>query len=98
MTFLLVGWTPAGSPRTDARSSVGIPIYLPVLTRVVEGVRRRLGAGAQIELGEDARHVVLCRTAADHEPLGDLGVRETLGEKGKHLGFAGRQCAGAGSP
>src|SRR4051794_183363 len=45
----------------------------------------RLGAAAEVELGEDACHVVLRGATADHEPLGDLRVGATLGQECEHV-------------
>ena len=45
------------------------------------GVDDRLHPVAQIELGQDAGHEGLDRLPADHEFLGDLGVRQTAGHQ-----------------
>src|SRR5919198_1862867 len=56
--------------------------------RLADRVDGSLGPAAQAELGEDARHVVLGGAAADHQPLGDVGVRQPVGEEREDLGLA----------
>ena len=51
------------------------------LEALAHGVRGRLGAAAHAELGEHAADVVLGGLRRDHEPLGDLGVREPGGDQ-----------------
>ena len=50
-----------------------------------DGVGGGLGPVAQVELGEDAAHVVRRRLAADVQALGDLGVRQPGAEEPQHL-------------
>ncbi len=40
-----------------------------------------LSAVGDTDLGEDVREMGLHRGATDEQPLGDLGVRETLGDE-----------------
>jgi hypothetical protein len=47
-----------------------------------------LDAVAQAELLEDVRHVGLDRRVADDQPLGDLGVREVLGDQAEDVELA----------
>ena len=51
----------------------------------------RHGAIADADLGVDALDVVAGRLARDHEPLGDLLVRQALGDEAKHLELPRRQ-------
>jgi hypothetical protein len=39
----------------------------------------KLGAGGEVQLGEDVRQVGLDGPSGDEEPVADLGVRETVG-------------------
>jgi hypothetical protein len=59
----------------------------------LEGVRGCLGSIPKSELAEDVADVVSCRLRADHLPVGDLGVRESLREKREHLALPAREVA-----
>jgi len=50
-----------------------------------------LGRGGQLELGEDAGHVLLHRPACDHERFGDCLVAASLGHQFQDVVLAGRQ-------
>ena len=69
---------------------------------LARGVRGRLGAAAHAELGEHAADVVLGGLGRDHQPLGDLGVRQAGGDEAEHLALARRQlvalAAGRAAP
>jgi hypothetical protein len=49
------------------------------------------GAGGQVELGEDARHVLLDGAQRDEELVRDRLVRTSLGHKLQHLALSRRQ-------
>jgi hypothetical protein len=53
-------------------------------------VRERgcLGAGADMELGQDAAHVMLGSLRADEQARGNLGVREPITDQGEDLALA----------
>ena len=70
---------------------------------VAHGVRSRLGAATQSQLREDVGDVVLRGARADHEAIGDLGVRAAFCEQAEHLALAAgqqrcsaRPCASGG--
>src|SRR5213593_2406262 len=46
---------------------------------------------AEVELGENALHVVLDRVLADHQTLGDLGVGEARRHQLQHLQLSGSE-------
>ena len=48
----------------------------------------RLAAGADIELSQDRRDVMVDRFLGDDEPLGDLRVTQPVGEQHEHLELA----------
>ena len=52
------------------------------------GVRGRLGAAAHAELREHASDVVLGGLRRDHEPVGDLGVRQPRRDQAQDLALA----------
>ena len=66
-----------------------------------------LAPGGEAELGEDVLDVVLRGAFGEHQPLGDLPVRQAFGDQRGHLGLAraqavrrsrrsaARQCGGA---
>src|SRR5215212_6166825 len=56
-----------------------------------------LEAGVDAELGVDSGEVVADRLGGQVEPLGDLGVPQSFGNQGQHLGFAGGQASRMGS-
>ena len=65
-----------GSPGPTPGASVGLPIRATgPFDSLAHRVRGRLGAAPQVELGEDARDVVLGGSPADVQALGDLRVR-----------------------
>src|SRR3954447_12575837 len=69
--------------------------------RLADGVGGGLRAAAKAELGEDARHMVFGGAAADHQAIGDVGVREAVGEQRQDLGLAlgeGPVGPGPGAP
>src|SRR5438552_2345915 len=41
-----------------------------------DAISSRLASIAEVQLGEDALHVILDRMLANHQTLGDLGIRE----------------------
>src|SRR5690349_11194765 len=53
------------------------------------------GARAHAELGHDVRHVAVHGVLAEHEPLGDLAVREPVGHEREHLVLARAELAAA---
>lgn len=64
---------PSGSPREPAtRHSIG----------------RGLSPVPQVEFGEDVLRMVLHSVLADHEAVGDLGVREALDQELQHVHLA----------
>ena len=62
----------------------------PVRVGVDDGLRAVAGA----DLGEDVVDVALDRRGADHEPLGDLGVGQALGDQAEHLDLARGEVVG----
>src|SRR6266545_6932230 len=65
-----------------------IPVRVPASRRwpqVEQGEGGCLGAAANSELGEDVADVVAGRLGADEQPLGDLGVGESLGDEPEDL-------------
>src|SRR5215217_919983 len=85
--------TPA-LPRRRGTASVELPSPLRVFAGPAHRVRRGLGASMKVELGEDARDVVLGRASADHQPLRDLGIRAAFCEQAEYLVLAAceRRC------
>ena len=71
----------ASSPATASASG---------LEPLADGVRGRLGAGAHAELAEHPADVVLGGLRRDHQPVGDLGVREPGGDQRQDLALARR--------
>lgn len=60
-----------------------------------------LGPASQVQLRQNVAHVIASRLCADEQPLCDLGVGQTLGEKLQNLEFSPRQAPntlGADSP
>ena len=53
----------------------------------MDRVAHQLVATAQLQLAQDALHVVLDRAHADDQPVRDLGVRVALGDQPQHLGL-----------
>src|SRR5829696_5463642 len=74
-----------------AGSSPDRAIFVEVARRRGDGDRR--GAGRHAETDEDIRDVAVHGVLADDEPLGDLPVRQTLGDQRQHLGFAPGEIA-----
>src|SRR5690606_27748040 len=67
----------------------GAQVLLPSGHQAVAvGVDDRLDAVAQVEFGEDARHVRLDRLLAEHQRGGDLAVRQAVGDEAEHFQFA----------
>src|SRR4051812_17582242 len=66
--------------RPAAPSSVAVE---PPLDRVAG----ELHAVVHLELAQRVLHVVLDGPVGDHEPVGDLAVREPLGDHPEHLGL-----------
>ena len=58
------------------------------------GVCRSGGPGGETELVQDVRHVPVHRVLAQHQPLGDLPVRQSLREECEHLALTRRDLAG----
>src|SRR5215213_3400062 len=82
--------TPA-LPRRRGTASVELPRALRVFGGPAHRVRGDLGAATKVELGEDARDVVLGGARADHQPLRDPGIRAALCEQAQHLVLASRE-------
>ena len=59
---------------------------------LADGIEHRLSAVIDVEFGKDIVDVVLDCFFADAKPLGDLLVRETLGDQGEHLLLAGGEA------
>ena len=73
---------PAGTaPATSVSDVAGAGLDQPALVRE----DHQLGAVAQAELGEDARHVRLDGRRSDEQALGDLGVGGPPGDGDHHL-------------
>jgi hypothetical protein len=51
-------------------------------------------AGADTQLGKHGGNVMADGLLADHEPRGDLGVRQTLRNQLQDLAFSPRQAGG----
>src|SRR5436305_8080121 len=58
--------------------------------RLAQGDRDRLGAGVGLQLREDVPDVALDRLLRDEEPLGDIAVREAVGQQLQDLALARR--------
>src|SRR5688500_16976306 len=67
---------------------------LDLLARALHGHRHRR-ARRHVELDEEVRDMPFDRLAAEHEPLGDLAVRQSLGDEPRHLLLARGQTAAA---
>src|SRR5215203_1272879 len=79
--------TPA-SRRRRGTASVKVPRPLRVFGAPAHRVRGGLGAATKVELGEDARNVMLGGARADYQPLPDLGIRAAFCEQAQHLVLA----------
>src|SRR5215217_2390382 len=79
--------TPA-SRRRRGTASVELPRSLRVFGGPAYRVGGGLGAATKVELGEDARDVVLGGACADNQPFRDLGIRAAFCEQAQHLVFA----------
>src|SRR5689334_4298096 len=55
---------------------------------LAQRVERRLGSAGQVQLGEDAADVGAHGALADHSAVGDLLVREPLGDQAQNLDLA----------
>ena len=53
-------------------------------------------ARREVELAQDVRDVAVDGVLADHQPLGDLPVRQPFGEQRQHLALARRELGQAG--
>src|SRR6266545_7238174 len=72
------------------------PAALPILAAEPEPgrLRGRLATRANAELPEDRCDMVVDRPLGEHEPLGDLGVAEPLGDESEHLELTRSQPGG----
>ena len=80
--------------RWDPDNAFRLNYNVPPSARTARRVGGGLGAVADAELAEHAADVVLGRLGADHEALGDLGVRQPGGQQLEHLALPARQLAG----
>ena len=55
------------------------------------GARRGRRARGEIELAQDVGDVPVDRVLAEHQPLGDLRIRQPVGEQAEHLALAWRE-------
>src|SRR6266481_6526731 len=51
----------------------------------------------EAQLEEDVRHVLLHRTSADDEQVGDRGIRSPLRHEGEHLALPGAEGGAEGA-
>ena len=75
-----------------------LPTPLPVFDALAPPDRGRLGAATEAELGEDVGEVVLRSAGADHEALGDLSVRASLGQEVEDLAFSASKPRSSSRP
>ena len=64
---------------------------------MINGEARRRGTRGDLQLAVDRAQVRVDGVRADHQPLGDLGVGQTLRDQAQHLDLAGGQAGGVGA-